>query len=104
MKPLIGRLIMVSLIAVVGAGCGDKGTTYSMLSTGQSFKQSKVNSKIDMLWVVDNSGSMQPLQNNMTSNFNSFMSQFVTKGYDFHLSVTSTDSFLAHQNFNNNRV
>lgn len=102
MKALIGRFIMVTLVGVLGAGCGSKGTTYSILSTGQSFKQSKVNSKIDMLWVVDNSGSMQPLQTNMTSNFNSFMSQFVTKGYDYHLSVTSTDAFLSDPNFDNN--
>lgn len=102
MKSFIGRIIVIILFTLIYAGCGTKGTTYSMLSTGQSFKQAKVNAKIDMLWVVDNSGSMAPLQQNMTSNFNSFMSQFMTKGYDFHLAVTGTDSYLAGAAFRNN--
>jgi hypothetical protein len=55
-----------------------------------------------MLWVVDNSGSMGPLQSNLTTNFNSFISSFIAKGFDFHLSVTSTDSYLSGSFWNNN--
>jgi hypothetical protein len=68
-----------------------------MMSTGQTFKQSNssINNKIDMLWMVDNSGSMGPLQNNMTSNFHSFINTFITKGYDFHLAVGSSDQYLS---------
>lgn len=59
------------------------------------------NDKIDLLWVVDNSASMDPLQNNMTTNFNSFIQQFVTKGYDFQVAVTTTDAYLADSGFDN---
>ncbi|MGZ3722031.1 MAG: hypothetical protein ACXVA9_03810 [Bdellovibrionales bacterium] len=95
MKHIIARVAALTTIAGLIVGCGSNGTSYSLLSTGQSFKQAKVNAKIDMLWVVDNSGSMQPLQQNMTSNFNAFISQFVTKGYDFHLGVTSSEAYLS---------
>lgn len=100
----IAKFTTLAVIGTLMAGCGSNGTSYSLLSTGQSFKQAKVNSKVDMLWVVDNSGSMQPLQQNMTSNFNSFISQFITKGYDFHLAVTSSEAYLAGANFNHNNA
>src|SRR6266404_9491581 len=101
MKQLIARFSVIATIGSIMVGCGSNGTSYSLLSTGQSFKQAKVNAKIDMLWVVDNSGSMLPLQQNMTANFNSFISQFVTKGYDFHLGVTSSEAYLSGSAFHN---
>jgi len=101
MKHLI-RLLALTTMGSLIVGCGSSGSSYSMLSTGQSFKQAKVNSKIDMLWTIDNSSSMTPLQTNMTNNFNSFMSTFITKGYDFHLAVTSTEAYLAGSRWANN--
>ncbi len=89
------NLIVAVGLAAMATGCSNGDTSYSLLSSGQSFKQATVNTKVDILWVVDNSGSMKPLQDNMTANFNSFISQFVTKGYDFHLSVVGTDAYKA---------
>ena len=85
------------------AACGKDNPTYSLLPSGQTFKQNKAifNNQLDILWVVDNSGSMGPLQNNMVSNFNSFVTNFQSKGYDFHMAVTTTDSYLARPAFNN---
>lgn len=96
-------LLVIALLGL--AACGDKGSSFSIPGTSQSFRQqssSAVNNKIDLLWVVDNSASMDPLQQNMTTNFNSFISQFTTKGFDFHLAVTTTDTYLADAAFNNN--
>src|SRR4051812_27663931 len=50
-------------------------------------------SHIDVLWVVDNSGSMAPRQENLAKNFQSFMDVFVKSGIDFRLAVTTTDVF-----------
>lgn len=95
---IIGAFVMPLLVA-----CGDDGTSYSISPSGQTFKQasSSVNNKIDMLWVIDNSSSMTPLQQNMTANFNSFIDQFVTKNLDFHMAVTTTDAYLANAIFQN---
>ena len=50
-------------------------------------------SKIDVLWVVDNSGSMAARQNNLASNFQSFMTEFTRNSIDYRIAVTTTDIF-----------
>src|SRR6185312_4137861 len=84
--------------------CDKGGGSFSLLPAGNTFTQaasSVTNNKIDILFVVDNSYSMQPLQTNMVNNFNSFISNFITKGYDFQIGVTTSDAYLALSQFNN---
>lgn len=50
-------------------------------------------SKIDVLWVVDNSGSMAPRQDNLGRNFSSFIDLFTRSSIDYRLAVTTTDIF-----------
>ena len=45
---------------------------------------------------------MAPFQAKLVANFNSFISNFVTKGYDFHIGVTTSSAYLALSQFNNN--
>ncbi len=47
--------------------------------------------KLDILWVVDNSGSMQEEQDNLANNFRSFVTHLKDRDIDFQLAVTSTD-------------
>jgi hypothetical protein len=85
-------------------GCDKGGGSFSLLPDGNSFQQnssSSINNKIDVLFVVDNSGSMSPAQTNLVNNFHSFISNFMTKGYDFQIAVTTTDAYLAGDNFYN---
>lgn len=49
--------------------------------------------KIDVLWVIDNSGSMKPRQENLARNVRSFIDVFVKSEVDFRLAVTTTDVF-----------
>jgi hypothetical protein len=46
---------------------------------------------LDLLWVIDNSGSMQPYQQSLSSNFSAFISEFTNIDVDFQMGVTSTD-------------
>jgi hypothetical protein len=50
-------------------------------------------SRIDVLWVVDNSGSMEPRQSNLARNFGSFIDVFTTNAIDYRLAITTTDTF-----------
>jgi hypothetical protein len=50
-------------------------------------------SKVDVLWVVDNSGSMAPRQENLARNFQAFITLFRQGSIDFRLAVTTTDIF-----------
>ena len=83
------------------ASCTSGSQSVSVLQSADSFSQNadSVNNKIDILWVVDNSGSMDPYQAKLAANFNSFISQFQTKGFDFQIGVTTTDAYLAGANF-----
>jgi hypothetical protein len=50
-------------------------------------------SKVDVLWVVDDSGSMAPRQENLARNFQAFIALFRQGSIDFRLAVTTTDVF-----------
>lgn len=82
---------MVALTA-----CDKGGSDFSVKSTTNNYQQALtfVPRKLDVLFVVDNSGSMATSQQNLANNFPSFINHFVTKGYDFRLAVTTTDAYL----------
>jgi hypothetical protein len=48
-------------------------------------------SSADVLWVVDNSGSMSNEQDSLATNFPAFMNYFLGSGLDYHIGVVSTD-------------
>jgi len=48
--------------------------------------------KLDVLWVVDNSGSMGDEQASLASNFRLFIDDFITRNVDFKMAITTTDT------------
>ena len=46
---------------------------------------------VDILFVVDNSGSMSSNQANLKNNFDDFMAVFVSAGVDYHVALITTD-------------
>jgi hypothetical protein len=50
-------------------------------------------SKIDVLWIIDNSGSMAPRQENLALNFQAFINEFTKNQIDYRIAVTTTDIF-----------
>ncbi len=99
-------LIALTAASALLVGCGNKGSSFDLLAAGQSFKQSAgtINPKMDILWVIDNSGSMLPEQNQMTANYQSFIKAFTSQStqYDFQMAVTTTDTYLSEANFQDN--
>lgn len=55
--------------------------------------QQQAASKIDVLWVMDNSGSMAPRQENLARNFQVFIDTFAASAIDYRIAVTTTDIF-----------
>lgn len=87
-------LMMASAVALI-TGC-NKGTgSYSLLNDGSDYKQQAVfiPKQIDVLWVIDNSGSMKTSQDNLAANFQSFIARFNQYNYDFHMAVTTTEAW-----------
>ncbi len=97
------RPLSLAIASALSLNACSKPTSFSLLSTAQNFQQSQavVNNKIDILWVVDNSGSMQPLQQELTQNFNDFIARFQNKGFDYQMAVTTTDAYLSERAFRN---
>jgi hypothetical protein len=81
-----------------GSTTGDDGSTtgdngVQTTSVEDSFTQSATAlQKLDVLWVVDNSGSMRDEQENLGKNFKAFINEFSNLGIDFKMSITTTDT------------
>lgn len=58
----------------------------------ENFHQGYSNSKVDVLWVIDDSGSMGDEQTELANSFANFISGFVSLDLDFHLGVVTTDT------------
>jgi hypothetical protein len=50
-------------------------------------------SKIDVLWIIDDSASMAPRQENLARNFQAFITEFTRNAVDYRIAVTTTDVF-----------
>ena len=47
---------------------------------------------VDILFVIDNSGSMGSNQTNLKNNFDAFMAAFIAAGVDYHIGIITTDT------------
>lgn len=90
------KYLLTTLAAVLFLSSCDKGGgTFSVLADSSTYEQKAVFTarKIDVLFVVDNSGSMDNFQAQLGANFSSFINRFITKGYDFRIAVTTTEAW-----------
>jgi hypothetical protein len=68
----------------------------SLSLTTELFKQTD-RKKVDIVWIIDNSGSMSDEQAALGSNFNAFIQDFVDTEVDFKMAITTTDAREAHK-------
>lgn len=63
----------------------------------ESFTQNLAkNGDVDILWVIDDSGSMSDNQTALANNFSSFIDSFLAKDVDFKMAITTTDGTNGH--------
>lgn len=74
-----------ALLEVPADGFGATDAIYE-----QSFIQ-EYYAEVDVLWVVDNSGSMSEEQGQVVANFQDFINEFIALGLDYHMAVVTTD-------------
>lgn len=64
----------------------------NLIDKEESFTQNtQKNGDLDILWVMDNSGSMGDEQDALAYNFDAFISEFLKKNVDFQMAITTTD-------------
>ena len=74
----------------------DPNTAFILQREQVGFIQSHVSIQqkaVDILWVIDNSGSMHSVQESLKENFRSFIQQFERKGLDYQMAVITTDAY-----------
>jgi hypothetical protein len=96
------RLLLMIIVSLSVTNCGNSDFFFGLAPAGDKFQQSSTMNRIntiDVLWVIDNSGSMDDLQQNIAANMNNFMSEFLIQNYDFQMAVTTTDAWKAEYGF-----
>jgi hypothetical protein len=91
------RILLVFLFALLWAGCSGNSASFNLTPATQEFMQNDLPSgdTIDILWLIDNSLSMQTSQDNLRANFDSFFAQFASRNLNFHMSVATSDAYRA---------
>jgi hypothetical protein len=76
---------------VGGTDGGTPGVEYEEKT--ELFNQSATETKkLDIVWIIDNSGSMSDEQSALGTNFSAFINDFITKDVDFKMAITTTDT------------
>lgn len=99
MKQVSLKKLMMSTVlglSLINSACS-KTASFSLLSDQNNFQQnsSETNGKIDVLFVIDNSGSMASSQQRLANSFSHFIELFTEKGFDYRIAVTTTDTWRA---------
>ncbi|MBS2028371.1 MAG: VWA domain-containing protein [Deltaproteobacteria bacterium] len=88
------RFFVALILAVAVSACGgDKLTHVPAPGTHTEVFPQNAASKIDLLWVVDNSGSMADKQAKLAASFQRFIDAFAAGAIDYRIAVTTTDVF-----------
>lgn len=94
-------ILIATLCSLVNINCGSD-PSFSLTNINERLSQDKARrqvSKVDVLWVIDNSISMRKIQENLARNFKSFITNFSDQNLDFQLAVAATDSYQVNSNY-----
>jgi hypothetical protein len=58
-----------------------------------------LNTKVDLLWVIDNSASMDPFQATLRAGISGFTKKYMNPNWDIRTAVITTDTYLANPAF-----
>ena len=84
---LVAPCVLVGLFTL---GCRDREIEIYPTTTTDTFQQPALR-KVDILLVVDNSGSMKEEQDKLARNFEAFIQSFAVSAIDYHIGVVTTD-------------
>ena len=105
-QSLFGWTTMACASVAIGAGLMSSCNSYSVLPLSNEFSVGgKITTSVsdevamDILWVVDNSGSMCQEQKALRDNFNTFITTLQDASLDFHIAVTTTHAPGADANY-----
>ena len=74
------------------ASCNAKTGRFKVLTQSPYCQARNRKPELDMIFVIDNSGSMAEEQHNLVVNLDRFLNEFLNNDIKFHIAVTTTDS------------
>lgn len=77
--------------STTGSSTGGTSGSTSQSATETFRQNAEQTKKLDILWVIDNSSSMSDEQTALGQNFDSFITDFITRNVDFKMAITTTD-------------
>ncbi|RME23279.1 MAG: hypothetical protein D6806_11570, partial [Deltaproteobacteria bacterium] len=90
MRVDVGYVFVAVWVSLIAVGCEDVRFTPSKLQV-DVFEQAPL-PVVDILWVVDNSGTMREERQQLGAKFQSFMTELEAVDADYHIGVVSTDT------------
>lgn len=93
----IYRAINISLVSILCTTACSQNNKFGLASKEDQYSQKSdiIQTKLDVLWVIDNSGSMASSQAHLGQNFSSFIAKMKEKKFDFQIAVTTTDAWTS---------
>lgn len=83
------RLLFVGIVTYLTTACS--GVDFGVIPIQDNFSQSILyNNKVDILWIVDNSSSMQKHQERLNEQIPQFVQKLNTLKLDYHIGVVTT--------------
>ncbi len=93
---IIGPILII-LTLIFSKCTGQIPGSFRFLQQDQTFSSAQsVNTKIDLLWVVDNSSSMDVHQQKLRNGFHNFTTKYLLPTWDIQVAVITTDTYLAN--------
>src|SRR5438046_3916422 len=91
----------LGLFILLNEGCtGQLPGAFRLQQASQTFASSQaINTKVDMLWVVDNSASMDPSQKSLRNGFAAFAQKYMQPTWDIQVGIITTDTYLANPRY-----
>lgn len=100
LPPILPPIVVTNPPSTGGTCNGNTGspakpsseTASNLIDRSEIFTQDSTRTgDVDILWVIDDSGSMADNQDELARNFNNFITQFLDKNIDFKMAITTTD-------------
>jgi hypothetical protein len=102
-KLLSKKLAVLMILGSCLSACtGQLKNSFRFAQQLETFSsQLQINTKIDLLWVIDNSASMDVSQEKLRTGFAAFANKYMQPTWDIRVAVITTDTFLANPAFTN---
>jgi hypothetical protein len=93
--------LATSTLLALGSGCtGQLPGSFRFAQQEEEFSANlEIRTKIDLLWVVDNSSSMDASQEKLRAGFALFAQKYMQPTWDIRVAVITTDTYLANPAF-----